>query len=306
VRESKLPTVETPLLRLPWDGRADVWVKDEGRCPTGTFKDRLAWRLADLLEPDADPGALISSITMGNTALSLAEAFSSAFSDERRPQLFCVFPTGFSSHVIGPDNIGREMLGSRLLRRVERLGCVCEEYALENARLSQQDIAALATSRGLSFSSHRDVSYGIEVAAYESILAEALESMSEAPSVVVVPVGAGVLFEEFVQYVERYELKVRVIGVTTLLADSVADKIYGRYSPFFDALIRDGEERHPLYPRHLVLAISDDMILSALSRIPMHVAAEPSAAAAFAMLDVHSEIAADQSVLVVNTGNGVL
>ena len=54
-----LAAISTPCVKIRWPGRADVWVKDESACPTGNFKDRLAWRLAALLSETARRALLV-------------------------------------------------------------------------------------------------------------------------------------------------------------------------------------------------------------------------------------------------------
>ena len=302
-----LPSIHTPVMRVEWPGRSPLWVKDEGRCPTGTFKDRLAWRLAELLEgEDAGPDLLITCITLGNTALSLVTAFNAGLTPARRPQLLGVFPAGFSARRIGPDNHGRSMRGESLLARLEAEGMRCIEYPLDDAYLSASDIANLARGHGLNFARHRDISYGIGVPSYQSIAQEALADLPDPADVLVLPVGAGVLFEETVQYVERCGLPTRVVGATTLQSASIADKIYARYSPYFETLLHAGVASHPCYRSHFVKVVSDDAIVGALRLMPSDLAVEPSAAAAFSLVSDPEVVPHEASVLVVNTGNGII
>lgn len=301
-----LTDINTPCTRCEWARRADIWVKDEGSCPTGTFKDRLAWRLTSLLSEPDQHGLLVSSITFGNTLVSLATAFASAFTASQRPKLLGVFPRDFSRRTIGPDNRGRRMLGRTLLGRLREQGAVCIEHDLSAGWLAQDDIAALARGAQIAFVNHQDVSNGIEVPSYEAIVAEGLEQCETQIDCIIVPVGAGVLFEETVRYVERHFPRIRVIGVTTLDQYSVADKIHAAYSQYMRDLVVYGVACYPGLPRHPVFAIDDDSIMSALGRIPTPIQAEPSAAASFALLDNHKHVPPHAGILVINTGNGII
>ncbi|MFO0838329.1 MAG: PLP-dependent lyase/thiolase [Phycisphaerae bacterium] len=300
-----LPKIVTPCVRLPWPGRDDVWVKDESACPTGTFKDRLAWRLASLISSAARPDFLVTSISLGNTLVSLMAAFEAAFPPDRRPQVAGVFPADFAGRTIGPDNRGHRMKGEAVLAKLGNQGANCIEYDLAAGWLSPHAVADLARDSGMEFSQHRDVSNGIEVPSYQAIAAEALQQCGEKIDYIVVPVGAGVLFEETVRYIERHSRQSQVIGVTTLNHHSVADKIYAAYSQYMRDLVARGRAHYPGLPQHSVIPVDDNSIMHALSQIPAELSAEPSAAAAFSALDTAGLIPQDASVLIVNTGNGI-
>lgn len=303
-----LPAIMTPLVRLQWPGRGDILVKDESHCPTGTFKDRLGWRLVDLLTKEKRRGdLLISCITMGNTARSVAVAVTERFKPQHRPKVLAIFPEGFSARTIGPDNAGHTMQGSDLFQWLDQRGAHAVEHDLARGFLSKNAIASIAEKVGIGFSRHLDVSSGlIEAPSYPPILEEALAEASDNIEVVVVPVGAGVLFEEIVEYIEQKHLPIRVIGVSSLQYGSIADKLYARYSEYYDELVASNIASHRRYPRHQIVCEENGGIRKALQRIPRSLRAEPSAAAAFSLLDNTKLIPADAKVLVVNTGDGIL
>jgi threonine dehydratase len=186
------------------------------------------------------------------------------------------------------------------------MGVVCQEVDLSNGYLSETDVCRLATGLGLTFDTHHDVSRGIEIPAYEAVLRESIAQGAVALDWIVVPVGAGVLFEDFVNYAEREGLPARVLGVAALRADSVADKLYALYSPYFDALNRFGQAAHDRYPRHRVIAVDDEAIRRVIPLLPPPMRAEPSAAAAFTVLESERLISAKSNVLLVNTGDGII
>ena len=287
----------------------DLWVKDEGQCPTGTFKDRLAWKLVEEIKGnrfDSSSSHLISCITMGNTLASVAYALRNGLEEVQRPQLLGVFPSGFSSRIIGPDTSGRTVTGHAVLRRLREQDAVCIECPSDEAFLTEREIANLARNAGMRFASHRDITNGIGVPGYRSILAEALDGMPVPPDWVVVPVGAGVLFKECIDEVVERNLASRVIGVTVLKPTSIADKLYGRFSPYYDDLVRDGVAYHEGNKRFVVVPIEDDQIANyTRDRLPFD--SEPSGWAAFVPI-VAWRLSIPQPrgrILAIHTGNGI-
>jgi threonine dehydratase len=306
----------TPLRSFPIAvdrNRWRLWVKDESSNPTGTFKDRLAAGLVRQLHGNSLGNRLmISCITLGNTVRSLGHYVSTALRSQEQPQILGFFPLGFRDCTIGPDTSGDTITGDELLKWCSDLGVRCEEVDLTSRYLDESDIRQLARGLGLIFDEHWDVSYGIGEQAYAPILAEALARMPTAPHRVYVPVGAGVLFKECVELVEAWNLAgTTVVGVTVVKADSIADKIYGYYSPYFKEIKQQGAAHHPRYSRHSVITVTDEEIREALTWVAeMGIDAEPSAAAAFVPVMAQARYCSEaswsaQEVLIINTGNGM-
>lgn len=297
----------TPLVKIVMPGGRPVWVKDESACPTGTFKDRLASHAATLFGARGvlNPETVISCITLGNTLVSFAEYLLRRREAANRPQLLGLFPSGFGRRTIGPDTEGRTVTGAAVLEELHGSGAHVLEYPLEAGFLGPEQIEGIARGAGLRFERLIDVSYGIGEPAYEVILAEALHELAgEHIKVVVVPVGAGVLFEECVALIERERLPMRVMGATTLAPQSIADKLYAYYSPFFKTLTSEGRCLiQGADQQHVVECVADVDILEALRQLAVRgISAEPSAAAAFALL---GRLPTDTPALVINTGNGL-
>ena len=301
---------KTPLIRINQQvGKCSVWVKDESKNPTGTFKDRLAWALTRQLWGQSNLNeVLISCITMGNTVKSIGYFFSKLFAENNCPQILGLFPQGFSKRIIGPDSSGKTITGLDLINYCE--GVRCEEIDLETRYLTPEDIKKIAIDFGMKFNVYRDVSYGIGEMCYSVILKEALEQMPELPSHIYVPVGAGVLFDECVEVVESSKIDAIVVGITVVNENSLADKIYGYYSPYFQSLLKNKIAYHPKYDRHPVIIVSDDEIKGALQfTSAIGIDTEPSAAASFVPI-VKQERDREyfpvcDNVLVINTGNGM-
>jgi hypothetical protein len=299
---------KTPLLMCPEpvSGRT-LWVKDESKCPTGTFKDRLGWALAKQIEQSSRERLLITCITLGNTLISVSHYRDLLPTESRKPRVLGLFPLGFSGRKIGPDTSGNVCSGGDLIKRCEREGVFAKEVDLDTSFLNEVDIKELAGSLAPEFDHHRDISYGIGEAAYAPILTEALSELKTPPAIILVPVGSGVLFDEFIDVIELYGLPSVVIGVSVIDKTSIADKIYGYYSPFYKELRRKGRATRSQYPRHPVIVVKDDAIRHALTWASSQgYDAEPSSAAALVPLLKNLDWLPKGDVLWINTGNGVV
>jgi hypothetical protein len=188
----------------------------------------------------------------------------------------------------------------------ESKGALTAEVDLESRFLNENEIERLAREIAPPFLYHRDISYGIGEKAYAPILEEALDDLGVAPSAVLVPVGAGVLFDECVDLVESRGLRTTVVGVSVIEPTSVADKIYGYYSPYFNQLVRSSVAAHSSFPRHPILVVTDDEIGQAILWCSERgINAEPSAAAALVPYLNLSLKLPPGDVLWINTGNGL-
>lgn len=297
----------TPLFKVSDvpPGRT-LWVKDESACPTGTFKDRLGWALArqSARAPVAD--LLITCITLGNTLLSVGYFLNNSLASSIKPQILGLFPLRFAQRAIGPDTRGRTCRGADVIAACENEGTLTAVIDLESGFLDEKSIERLARSLAPPFLHHRDISYGIGEQAYKQILEEALEDLRTPPAAVLVPVGAGVLFDECVGLIESRGLATTVIGVSVTESHSVADKIYGYYSPYFEQLSRSGLSQHARHPRHPVLSVTDEEILQALEWASRReINAEPSAVAALVPYLNNYTGLPPGDVLWINTGNGI-
>jgi len=297
----------TPLLRMPEPVEGHImWVKDESACPTGTFKDRLGWALARQVVGSPIQDLLITCITLGNTLISVAH-FLNSVDESIRPQVLGLLPNGFSQRVLGPDTAGCQCTGADVVRACQAKGAMTVEVDLESAYLSESDIREIGKKCVPSATESRDISYGIGEDAYASILQEALDDLPAIPSVVLVSVGAGILFDECVRVVEERRLPTVVVGVSVTEPSSVADKIYGYYSPYFADLCTQGRAFHSRFPRHPVLRVEDRDVLSALQFTKMvGQNAEPSSVAALVPILRKQIEMPSGDVLWINTGNGVI
>lgn len=298
----------TPLFKSTdsSSGRA-LWVKDEAACPTGTFKDRLGWALARQLARSPVEDLLITCITLGNTLRSVAFFLNKLPASSIKPRILGLFPLRFSERIIGPDTHGQVCRGADVIALCEAEGALAAETDLESGYLDEGSISHLARSLAPPFLHHRDISYGIGEQAYAPILEEALDDLADPPAVVLVPVGAGVLFDECVEVVESRGLTTTVVGVSVTEPESIADKIYGYYSPYYQHLRDVRSARHPRYDRHPVLSVTDGEIIRAVQwAAQQEIEAEPSAVAALVPYLSNYQALPAGDILWINTGNGIV
>ena len=305
-----LPLIKTPLVRVDYHKYdSHLWVKDESICPTGTFKDRLAWKYVQSNSEvvPCGPDIVLASITLGNTMRSFAYAVRSGMPVGRQPKLFAIFPAGFSKRRIGPNARGVSYDGSRIIDLLRRESVACVEHPLSEGFLGQIELETLAHQSCDSFRQLFNISNGIGTPAYKQILIEALDEMPVPPDFILVPVGAGVLFLEFVEVVRERRLNANVIGVTVKEANSFADKIYGLYSPFYQQIALSGIATYENDARFTVECIEDSAIRSVRERgLPEGFeSAEPSSWAALVPLITSPHKFTGKNVLVINTGNGL-
>ncbi len=284
-----------------------LWVKDEAACPTGTFKDRLGWALARQLAREPVEDLLVTCITLGNTLRSVAFFLNKLPSSSIKPRTLGLFPLRFAERIIGPDTHGRTCRGADVMALCEAEGALTAETDLESGYLDESSISRLARSLAAPFLHHRDISYGIGEQAYAPILEEALDDLGTSPAVVLVPVGAGVLFDECVEVVESRVLSTTVVGVSVTEPESIADKIYGYYSPYYQQLREARFASHLRHERHPVLSVTDEEIIQAVQwAAQQKIEAEPSAVAALVPYLSNCQALPVGDVLWINTGNGIV
>jgi len=305
-----LPPISTPLISAGmWSPGTQLWVKDESRCPTGTFKDRLAWEYVAAVQKKAvpfGPHTILASITLGNTMRSFAYAIRAGLPIEFRPQLAAVFPCGFSERTIGPATDGLTCRGQTVLDDLEASGVRCITHLLQAGYVDDEVFKRIVNHSGDASLNVFNATNGIGLPAYKKIIAEALDDMPRAPDHIILPVGAGVLFMECVELVMERGLNCRVTGVAVTEAESIADKIYGVYSPFYQELRDKGVALYNNDERFKVIRIDDGQIMAVRQRglPPGFERAEPSAWAGLVPL-ADGRISGG-IVLIVNTGCGIL
>lgn len=330
IKKLKLPLPgNTPIHAMHHSfGVSLLYVKDESKNPTYTFKDRLAYEMLRPIINDIEAGKNIKkttfgSISYGNTALSLGyycKKLNEQYGEEIvNPIAF--IPPVLKSKIFGPDTSGRTLKALEVLNRVNE-NCDLIEIDLTEKLYRSKDLELLARKSGFCFENFVDVTEGLNRPAYEGIIAEVIErQLKNIPDYVIVPFGAGILCNEIVDYIKDHSLKTKVIPISSGSPDTLAIMLYG---PIWvdtkglvskgigltshDKIDLKGRVREPYY----VYQVNDDEIISALQTLKqLNVSCEPSGASGFAILPRLKEISpefnsAKHSVLVINTGNSFL
>jgi len=289
----------TPLRQITLYNKK-IYIKDESFCPTGTFKDRLAIQLIDLASKWTQKKILLSCITMGNTLLSIKWVVEE-FLKHKNITICGLFPKNFGNRLLGPNSRGKFEYGNYYYSKLNSKKVFCTEVDLSKY-LEISEIRLICEElTSERFDLHIDLSYGLENSGYVEILKECLDAKNDW-DYILVPFGAGILFEDIYKEIDNRDYKTSVIGATTNREMSIADKLYSFYSRYFKELNNDGLIEVGKYNRHKVHVISDDEIVDAINNIKGIVHSEPSAAAAFSLINKINCKSAN--ILVINTGEG--
>lgn len=313
----------------------NLYIKDESGNPYGTFKDRLAFKLIEdvyeLISNTSDSILLIDAllllkpttfgvITLGNTSFPLGQyiyEINSISQSLIKRDIFRLI--SFTYHdkderVIGPDTYGNTCKGIDIIKRLKETGIVWR-LNLEEKFYDSRLLEEIARNQDLVIGDFQDITNGIELdgnkyPAYVDILKEILVDLGKEPNYIVVPAGAGILYNEFCDYVLENNLKTKVLGVTVARIDSIADKLFGFYWQDIDNLNKVGYSITRYGRSHLMVRADDNEINDTMHEIGSRINAEPSGVAGLAVLHrlkkyypSFDEI--KDSVVVVNTGNGI-
>lgn len=309
-----MPRRPTPLRKLPRvAGYSAVYIKDESANPTGTFKDRLVERAVEC----APPGAVIATISYGNTALSMAHHLPRWSSWGARTLLGCVLvPEDLCSWVLGPSTSGRFLRGSDLRRHLEQHLTVID-LPISAARLSPIDVEALVRRRLPDVEAVKDITEGLERPCYTDIVAEAVTQLGGPPDVCLVPFGAGILCNEVMDYLSSHGCQVVPLSVSR--RDSMARMLFGPMWVDVESLEAEGvamsAHRSPdatgavRTPYRVYCVREPEVELGLVRAMHLGISAEPSGSVGLGVLDRLAEIAPavtpDSVILVLNTGNAI-
>jgi len=309
-------------------GIKTLYIKDETKNITHTFKDRLAYEMLRPIIEKINKGEKITkttfcSISYGNTAYSMGyycNLLNKMYGDEI-VNAVAIVPPNLSSKIYGPDTEGRKEKASNIFKRIKKY-CSIIELDLEKQYYSSSDLEKVVREHNLCYDDFINVTEGLDRPAYVNIISETIEKqLDEEPDYIIVPFGAGILCNEIMDYVNDNKLKSKVIPVSSGNPNTIAIMLYGpiwvnvkeleekgkalSYHKGYDL---KGRKREP----YMVYNIKDDEILKILDTLSeIGVSSEPSAAAGFAFINKLKEIdnkfnPEKHSVLVINTGNSFL
>lgn len=306
---------------------ARLFMKDETKNPTNTFKDRLAFEMLQPIIESLNKGLPIKkttfgSISYGNTAFSMGffcNQLNKAFGSKVVNAVAFV-PPKLLDKKFGPNSEGTVLDAKEVLGKISKT-CDLVDIDLSAKIYREKDLEELARKNNKVLDCFVDITEGLNRPAYVNIIIEAIEQLKSAPDFVIVPFGAGILCNEIIDYINDNNLKTKVIPVSSGNPDTIAIMLFGPIWVDTEALARDGKgwTRHDAIDRkgrarkpYLVHHVSDEEILQAMNVLKENgITAEASGASGFALLPRLKEIDPSfdpqkSSVLVVNTGNGLL
>jgi len=317
---------------------------------THTFKDRQPQALAKLI-PAQYPGRkiTIAAMSTGNTAYSIShfvQEYNKTVGQKLARAVIFIPDTLEKRSYFGPDTDLRTISTEEYIATIEGMATVVRLNFLEKNRfgkpkyLESLALAQEALKRGLVVDLFIDVTEGLETAAflskqeietftdddyvqkgkvgiraYEPVIAEAIERMHSqyhaTPDVIVTQFGAGILYNEIVQYCKDHAIKAQIVPVAVGSSASAADKIYASF--WVDHVqnmefMGTSHSKHITYPA-TVHGVEDWELGRALSVCAGKIDAEISGIAGLAILYRLEKILGrdvrDKNVLVINTGNGI-
>jgi cysteine synthase len=309
-------------------GIQNLFIKDESFHKTHTFKDRLSLELLKPVYEKLNLGENITkttfgSISYGNTALSLGYHCANLNQQygEELVNAIAFVPPELKNKILGPDSEGLYVAASAMLTKIEKK-CTIIEVDLSQQIYKENDLEKLARASGKCLEKYIDVTEGLNRVAYAGIISEIVEEQLQfAPDYIIVPFGAGILCNEIMDYLKDNNLTSKVIPVSSGNPNSIAIMLYGPIWINCNDLMIYGKAytRHSIFDRkgryrepYLVFNVDDDEIISVIPLLKqLNISCEPSAASGFAILHRLKEISPEfepdkHSVLVINTGNGLL
>ncbi|MCX6793397.1 MAG: pyridoxal-phosphate dependent enzyme [Candidatus Falkowbacteria bacterium] len=319
----------TPLVALHNNfGVKNLWMKDESKNPTGTFKDRLAYEMVRPLyeqhkNNEKITKATFSSISYGNTAKAMgfySKQLNNIVGQEVSRAVVFV-PPALEQKKFGPDTHNTIVPAKKILDEIERT-CQILPIDLSKQIYRAKDLENLAKENKAVLGEFIDITEGLNRPAYVQIIIEAIEQqLKESPDYVIVPFGAGILCNEIIDYINDHKLHTKVIPVSSGDPKTIAIMLYGPIWVDTKSLLAKGwgwtrheetDRKGRLRAPYKVFHVSDNELKKAMKTLTENsVDAEPSAASGFAILPRLQKIDPSfnpkkHSVLVINTGDSLV
>jgi len=318
----------TPIVGLKnLFGVVNLFMKDETKNLTYTFKDRLAY---EMIRPTIEAinnnqnfdKITFGSISYGNTAFSMGlfcHKLNQLYGQEIVKAVAFV-PPEIVHKPFGPDTDGTIVGTKTVLSKIAET-CDIIEIDLKAQIYREKDLEKIAKKNGKVLDKFVDITEGLDRPAYVNIIIEAIEQLKETPDYAIVPFGAGILCNEVIDYINDNKLKTKVIPVSSGNPETIAIMLYGPIWVDTESLLKSGQgwTKHDKKDRkgrirkpYLVYHVDDKEILDAMKILKNNkITAEASGASGFAILHKLKEIdpnfdSKKHSVLVINTGDGLL
>lgn len=258
-------------------------IKDESENPFGTHKDRKSeYLISRIVEtpPDGRPDA-ICIFTSGNAGLSVA-SFAS------RHQIPVVA-------IVDEHQIASQSLAAlrEACQKVVSIDAGVRRLTSEIHRWTGKELRLVAGEA--CGTSVLDATNCAE--AYAPLVDELAETP---PDVLVLPVGGGELFVGVHDRLQELGWPTRLVGVTVMREDSIADKLFAAWTPY-RARIR--ELCKPASPHRMIVLHDESALRTSYRLVSRFLRCEASSAAAFEALRL-GHISPDERLVVINTGCG--
>jgi threonine dehydratase len=315
----------TPVTKLSgMFGVRELYMKDETKNPTHTFKDRLAYEMVRPIAEDINSEShtaptTFGSISYGNTAYSMG--YYSKFFPQSVVNAVAFVPPNLKERTFGPNTDGTLVNGSKVIETILK-DCSIIEIDLKKQLYRSNDLEGIARNENKALEHFIDITEGLDRPAYVNIIIEAIEQQLKfAPDYVIVPFGAGILCNEIIDYISDNNLKTKVIPVSSGDPETIAIMLYGPIWVDTEALLKNGSgwTRHEAVDKkgrkrdpYCVYHVADSELIEAMSILKKNsISTEASGASGFAILPrlklIDPEFNPEQhSVLIINTGNGLL
>lgn len=270
----KQKSVNTPLIRIEALSKKlclhDLFVKDESKNPFGTYKDRRSEMILNkAIDECVDKLCLITS---GNSGFSLAQ-----FAKGIKIKIVCI---------VGLD------LNQSIKNKLKEACYKVIEVDLSKKILKPENSIALARENDEELI--WDVTNGYHDA-YESIIKEIKHIQ---PNYLICPVGSGEAFVGLYKGLKKYNLKTKLIGVTTLSNLSFADKLFTPWTPYtakIKTILKSGNK---------IIKLSEQEIKLAYHYATKYIACEPSSAVVIGAL-FKLNFKQRDAIVIINSGKGL-
>lgn len=322
----------TPLVKYSnLFGVNNLFVKDETKNPSHTFKDRLAYEAVRPIMEAISVGkkftkTTFGSISYGNTAHSIGRYISilNHEASEKVVSAISFIPPSLKEKHFGPNTEGQLIPGKAFLRKmfIDFEDANLIEIDLSKQTYRSEDLELVAQEKGVVLDRFVDITEGLDRPAYVNIIIESVErQLQSVPDYVIVPFGAGILCDETIDYINDHRLPTKVIPVSSGDPSTIAVMLYGPIWVDSRSLLENGsamtrrkvpDKKNRSREQYIVYHVADKEIVDAMKILTTTgISAEPSGASGFAILPRLGKIdpgfdPLEDSVLVINTGNGLL
>ena len=269
----------TPLIRIKALCKKfnlpNLYIKDESKNPTGTFKDRKSKAIVG--QAYRKRIKFLMAITTGNFGCSLSKFAKQA---------------GIKTILFVPKNLKHKMLKT-LEKNAILIKVDLEKEILTTAmmkKIAERHIANNLVKTLNATNIYSDF--------YDNLFKEIDGQLKfKAISHIIIPIGSGELFASAIRH--YHGKKTQIIGVAAKSRKTIATMIYCKYRPVIDNIRKTRK-----YKNYRIVYLPENQIKKIYNFMKSKISCEPSAAAAFAVLEI-LKFNPDGRVLVINTGNGL-